>query len=187
MSSGLWGTTRLLVDTRLRSIQAPSPLIAVKTGFAPTLAQMSTQQESRNRSTESVIATHGSSNDADLPIPGEETCQEESLPFEAPVLEDLSNSLSGTTTFHRTSTPSALLDALSPDNPKEAEEVTKKIDQAKGEKLLLRSIHHLTEISDVIRDFQKAFYHQNGPEKLEPSSITTERNVAKDDPHSKRA
>jgi glyceraldehyde-3-phosphate dehydrogenase/erythrose-4-phosphate dehydrogenase len=146
---------------------------------------MSTQQESRNRSTESVMATHGSSRDADLPIPSKETCPKESLHSEATVLEDLSNAFSGTTTFQPTSMPSALSHALSPNNPSEAEEVSMKINQATGEEQGLRSIYHLTELLDVIRDFHKAFYHQNGSEKLEPRSITAERNVAKNNSDSK--
>lgn len=133
------------------------------------------------------MATHGSSGDADLPTPSKEACQQEALSFETTDFEDFSNASSGLTTFHPTSTSSALPHALSPDNPKEAEEVSKKINQAEGEKLVLRSIHHLTELLDVIRDFQKAFHHQHGSEKLEPSSITAGHDVAKDDPHSKRA
>lgn len=133
------------------------------------------------------MATQGSSSDAGLPTPSKEASQQEALSFETTVFEDFSNASSGMTTSYPTSTSSALPHALSPDNPNEAEEVSKKIDQAKGEKIILGFIHHLTKLSDVIRDFQKAFYHQNGSEKLEPSSITAGHDVAKDDPHSKRA
>lgn len=133
------------------------------------------------------MATHGSLSDAHLPTPSKESCQKESLPSEATVLEDLSNAFSGMTAFHPDSTSSALPHALSPRTPKEEEEVSEKIDQAKGEKLALRFMHHLTDLLDAIRDFQKAFYHQNGTEKLGPSSITAERSVAEDSQHSKRA
>lgn len=133
------------------------------------------------------MATHGSSSDADLPTPNKEAFQQETLPFETNIVEGFSNAFSGMTNFHPLSTSSTLPHALSPENPKEAEEVSKKIDQAKGEKLFLRSIHHLTELSDVIRDFQTAFYHHNGSENPEPNSVTAGHDVAGDDPHSERA
>lgn len=80
------------------------------------------------------MATDGSSSDTDLSTRNKEAFRQETLPLETSVVEGFSNAFSGMTTFHPPSTSSTLPHALSPKNPKEAEEVSKKIDQAKGEK-----------------------------------------------------
>lgn len=98
---------------------------------------MNKQQESlnslRSSSAESNMATAGSSSRADFQAESTEDRQEEPTPSAATVFEDLSAAFDGRTIAPNTSTSSARPHALAPNNPEEAEEVSKKINQAKGD------------------------------------------------------